>query len=304
MFRGSNKGGASVGAAFLVALREGIEAALIISILLAYLRQIRAQDRQYLVWWGTGLAVVVSIVVGTVVFAVGGEFEGKAEQVFEGLVTLTAVGVLTWMIFWMRRQGARVKSELQERVDTALVTGGFALASLAFVAVLREGIETALFIFAAAKGTAVETGGVSAQLIGATLGLTVAVVLGVLLYRGGLRLNLRSFFRITGLLLIVVAAGLFAYALHELQEAGWLPVLAGTAFDVSGSFPDDSGVGGILRAIFGYQANPTWLEIVGWFGYLVVVGGLFLRSAPAPLRREEPMPSMDGAAPQPAPDRS
>ncbi len=270
-----------MGAAFLVALREGIEATLIISILLAYLKQIGARDRQNLVWWGTGLAIVVSVLVGTVVFAAGAEFEGEAEAVFEGLVTLTAVGVLTWMIFWMRRQGARVKSELQERVDTALLTGGFALAALAFVAVLREGVETALFIFAAAKGTAVDSGGVGSQVIGATLGLAVAVGIGVLIYRGGLKLNLRSFFRITGLLLIVVAAGLFGFALHELQEAGWLPMLAGTAFDVSSALPDDSGVGGILRAIFGYQANPTWLEVVGWIGYLVIIGGLFLRSSPA-----------------------
>jgi high-affinity iron transporter len=279
-----------VGAAFLVAMREGIEAALIISILLAYLKQIQAQDRSYLVWWGTGLAAAVSVLIGTVIFAIGAEFEGEAEQVFEGLVTLVAVGVLTWMIFWMRRQGARVKSELQERVDTALLTGGFALAALAFVAVLREGVETALFIFAAAKGTAVDSGGVGAQVLGATLGLLVAVVLGVLLYRGGLRLNLRSFFRITGLLLIVVAAGLFAYSLHELQEAGWLPMLAGTAFDISGTMPDDSGAGGLMRAIFGYQANPTWLELIGWFAYLIVVGGLFLRSKPtAPARTAEPV---------------
>ncbi|MDQ3210818.1 MAG: FTR1 family protein, partial [Actinomycetota bacterium] len=177
-----------MGAAFLVAVREGIEAALIISILLAYLKQIDATDRQNLVWWGTGLAVVVSVLVGTVIFMAGAEFEGKAEEVFEGLVTLAAVGVLTWMIFWMRRQGARVKSELQERVDTALLTGGFALAALAFVAVLREGVETALFIFAAAKGTAVDSGGVGGQVLGATLGLAVAVALGVLLYRGGLKL--------------------------------------------------------------------------------------------------------------------
>lgn len=270
-----------MGAAFLVALREGIEATLIISILLAYLKQINAKDRQNLVWWGAGLAVIVSVLIGAAIFMADAEFEGEAEEVFEGLVTLAAVGVLTWMIFWMRRQGARVKSELQERVDTALLTGGFALAALAFVAVLREGVETALFIFAAAQGTAVDSGGVGAQVVGATLGLTIAAGLGVLLYRGGLKLNLRSFFRITGLLLIVVAAGLFAFALHELQEAGWLPMLDGTAFDISATLPDDSGVGGILRAIFGYQANPTWLEVAAWIGYLVVVGGLFLRSRPA-----------------------
>ncbi len=271
-----------MGAAFLVSLREGIEAALIISILLAYLRQIDRADKRPLVWWGTGLAVLVSLAVGAVIFAAGAEFEGTGEQVFEGLVTLAAVGVLTWMIFWMRRQGARVKSELQDKVDAALMTGGLALGVLAFVTVVREGIETALFIFAAAKGTAVPNGRVWEQLLGAALGLALAVALGVLLYRGGLRMNLRTFFRYTGALLIVVAAGLFGFGIHELQEAGWLPFLTGTAFDISRTIPDDSGVGGILRALFGYQANPTWLEVVSWFGYLVSVGWFFLRPPAVP----------------------
>jgi high-affinity iron transporter len=277
-----------VGAAFVVALREGIEAALIVSIILAYLRQIERSDRAVLVWWGTGSAIVVSAIVGTMIFVVGAEFEGRAEEIFEGLVTLTAVGVLTWMIFWMRRQGARIKGQLQDKVDTALMTGGFALAALAFVAVLREGVETALFIFAAAKGTAIEDGGATAvaQVVGTVLGLGIAIVLGVLLYRGGIRMNLRSFFRITGTILIVVAAGLFAYSLHELQEAGWLPLLEQTAFDITGSLPDDEGVGALLRGLIGYQANPTWLEIVGWIGYLVVIGSLFLRSRPVPGDRQ------------------
>jgi len=275
-----------VGAAFLVALREGIEAALIVSILLAYLRQIQRTDTVHLIWWGTGLAVVLSVVAGAVIFAVGAEFTGRAEEIFEGLATLVAVGVLTWMIFWMRRQGARIRSELQEKVDTALMAGGAALAVLAFVAVLREGIETALFIFAAAKGTAVE-GSVAAQLVGAALGLLVAVVLGGLLYRGGIRLNLRTFFRLTGGILLVVAAGLFAFSLHELQEAGWLPFLGETAFDISATLPDDEGVGGILRGLVGYQANPTWLEVAGWVGYLVVVGYLFTRPQPVPGDRQQ-----------------
>jgi high-affinity iron transporter len=279
-----------MGAAFLVALREGIEAALIISILLAYLRQIQRTDKQPLVWWGAGLAVLVSVAVGAVIFAAGAEFEGKGEQVFEGLVTLTAVGVLTWMIFWMRRQGARVKTELQDKVDAALMTGGLAIGGLAFVAVVREGVETALFIFAAAKGTAVGNGAVWEQLLGATLGLLVAAALGVLLYRGGIRMNLRTFFRYTGALLIVVAAGLFAFGVHELQEAGWLPFLTGTAFDVSSSLPDDAGLGGILRALIGYASAPTWLEVVGWVAYLVVVGGLFLR------RPRVPDPAVERAA--------
>jgi high-affinity iron transporter len=281
---------------FVIALREGIEAALIVSIILAYLKQLGATDRSRLVWWGTGIAVVLSAAVGTAIFAAGAEFEGKTEQVFEGVVTLAAVCVLTWMIFWMRRQGTRIKSELEEKVDTALVAGGLALAGLAFFAVLREGIETALFLFAAAKGTAVEgtTVDASTQIVGAILGLAVAIVLGVLLYRGGIRLNLRSFFRVTGVILIVVAAGLFAYSLHELQEAGWLPFLEGHAYDLSASLPDDEGVGAILRGLVGYNADPTWLEVVGWLAYLVIVGALFLRGATR-VRAVEPRPS---AAPE------
>lgn len=279
-----------MGATFVIALREGIEAALIVSIVLAYLKQLGASNRSRLVWWGAGLAVLLSAAVGTVVFVAGAEFEGKAEEIFEGLVTLAAVGVLTWMIFWMRRQGARIKSELQEKVDTALVAGGLALAGLAFFAVLREGIETALFLFAAVKGTALEgtAAAPAAQVTGAVLGLALAVILGVLLYRGGIRMNLRSFFRVTGLLLIVVAAGLFAFSLHELQEAGWLPFLETHAFDVSSSLPDDSGLGAILRGLLGYNADPTWLEVVGWAAYLVVVGGLFLRAPRMPATKSRP----------------
>ncbi len=273
-----------MGATFVIALREGIEAALIVSIVLAYLQQMHAGGHKHLVWWGAGSAIVVSAIVGGIIFAVGAEFEGTAEQLFEGLVTLAAVGVLTWMIFWMRRQGARIKGDLQDKVDAALVAGGGALAILAFVAVLREGIETALFLFAAAKGTAVDAGGVGTQLVGAVLGLGLAVVLGALLYRGGIKMNLRSFFRVTGMLLVVVAAGLFAFSLHELQEAGWLPFLTATAFDVSTTLPDDTGIGAVLRGLLGYNADPAWLEIVAWLVYLSVIGSLFLRPAMAPFR--------------------
>jgi high-affinity iron transporter len=266
-----------MGAAFVIALREGIEAALIVSIVLAYLKQLGRTDRSRLVWLGTALAVLLSAATGTVIFVVGADFEGTAEQVFEGLLTLTAVGVLTWMIFWMRRQGARIKSDLQHKVDTALVAGGLALAALAFFAVLREGVETALFLFAAAEGTAVEGGGIGAQLVGAALGLVLAVVLGVLLYRGGIRMNLRSFFKITGVILIVVAAGLFAYSVHELQEAGWFPFLEAHAYDISATLPDDEGLGAVLRGLVGFNADPGVLEVLAWATYLVVVGALYLR---------------------------
>jgi high-affinity iron transporter len=280
-----------VGATFVIALREGLEATLIVSILLAYLRQVGRADRSNLVWWGTALAVVMSTAAGSVIFFAGAEFEGTGEQLFEGLVTLSAVIVLTWMIFWMRRQGARLRGDLQGKVDMALTAGGFALASLAFFAVLREGVETALFFYAAAKGTAAPSGAEVAQIAGGVLGLATAATLGILLYRGGIKLDLRSFFRLTGTILVVVAAGLFAFSLHELQEAGVLPFLPGIAFDISSVLPDDAGVGAVLRSLIGYHANPSWLEVAGWIGYLTAVGALFLRPDAVPSQTAAPVSS-------------
>jgi len=279
-----------VGAAFLITLREGIEAALIVSIILAYLGQVGRRDRAPVVWWGAGAALAVSVAVGAVIFAAAGEFEGKAEEVFEGLVSLSAVGVLTWMIFWMRRQAARIKSELQERVESALVAGGLALAMLAFVVVLREGIETALFLFATAKATAQGAGGAWGQVAGAMLGLITAVILGILLYRGGIRLNLRTFFRVTGALILVVAAGLFAFSIHELQEAGYLAFGTATAFDISNVLSDQDGFGAVLRALVGYQDAPSILEVVAWIGYVLVTGFLFFRPS-QPVRRPVVQPA-------------
>jgi high-affinity iron transporter len=272
-----------MGSAFLITLREGIEAALIISILLAYLRQVGEAGQARLVWIGSAAAIVVSLAAGAVLYGIGAEFEGTAEQAFEGLVTLFAVAVLTWMIFWMRRQGGRVKSELQHRVDAALLGGGLALGSLAFVAVLREGIETALFLYGAEQAAGQ---GLLPTVLGGLIGLSVAAVLGYLLYRGGLRLNLRVFFRVTGVLIIIVAAGLFAFSVHELQEAGWLPFLTQPAFDISHRLSDENGVGAMLRAVIGYNDDPSVLEVIAWASYLLVAGLLFLRpmsTTPAPV---------------------
>lgn len=268
-----------MGATFIIGLREGIEAALIVSILLAYLKKLGRTDGARLVWVGSIAAVAISAVVGTGIFLAEASFEGRAEEIFGGVATLSAVAVLTWMIFWMRRQSAHLRSELQDKVDSALLAGGFALSAIAFFAVLREGIETALFLFAAAAGTATEQGSVSSQLLGALLGIFTAVVLGALIYRGGIRLNLRVFFRVTGLALVVIAAGLLAYGLHELQEAGLLPLLEATAFDLSATLADDTGLGAILRGLVGYHDSPSILEVLAWLGYLAVVGGSFLRPA-------------------------
>jgi high-affinity iron transporter len=266
-----------VGAALLVTLREGLEAALIISILLAYLKQLERYDGSRKVWAGTISAIAVSIIVGWVIFAVGAEFEGRGEQIFEGLVSLTAVVVLTWMIFFMRKAGSKMRSELQERVDSALAAGGVALGLLAFVVVVREGIETALFLL----GTDQATGDNKvATLVGGLTGLAIAAVLGYLIYQGGIHLDLRIFFKVTGALLLVVAAGLLAFSVHELQEAHVLPGDDAKAFDTSNllpSDPDESLVGGMLRALVGYHDNPSVLEVVAWFGYLLIAGFFFFR---------------------------
>ena len=270
-----------MGATFVIALREGIEASLIVSILLAYLRKVGRPEGSRLVWVGTASAGALSALVAIGIFLAGASFDGRAAQLFEGSATLAAVAVLSWMIFWMRRQSATLRTELQEKVDGALLAGGSALAAIAFFAVLREGVETALFLFAAASGTAVAQGAVAAQMLGAVLGLATAVVLGVLLYRGGISLNLRTFFRATGLALVVIAGGLLAYSLHEFQDAGVLPLLTATAFDLSATLPDDVGIGAILRGLVGYHATPSLLEVVAWVGYIVVVGRAFLRPAVA-----------------------
>jgi high-affinity iron transporter len=271
-----------VGAALLITLREGIEGVLIITILLAYLRRLDRQDKAHLVWWGTGLAVAVSVAVAAVIFIAAAEFDGTGEQIFEGTASLLAVGVLTWMIFWMRRQGAKVRSELQHRVDEALLGGGYALAGLAFVVVLREGVETALFVFGVDKAAANGTGGTLAGIVGAIVGLAIAAIIGVAIYKGSVKLNMRVFFRVTGGVLLVVAAGLLAFAVGEFQEAGLLPGIGAIAFDVSGVLPDASGIGAVLHSLIGYRAAPTLLEVVAWIGYLGGAGyGFFRPHAPA-----------------------
>jgi high-affinity iron transporter len=272
-----------VGAAFLITLREGIEAALIISIILAYLNAIGRRDRHGLVWAGAGLAVAVSLVAGIILRITVGAISETSERtaaIIEGIGSVLAVAVLTWMIFWMRRQARHLKGELQERVDVALASGsGLALAALAFFVVVREGLETVLFLFGTIREEVV--GSVALGYLGAFLGLAVAAVLGFLIYTGGIRLNLRTFFKVTGALILVVAAGLFAYGIHEFQEVGWITVGTATAFDIGGVLSDEGTVGSLLRAMFGYNADPTVLEFTGWLAYLLVTGFLFFRPQPA-----------------------
>jgi high-affinity iron transporter len=205
--------------AAVVTLREGFEASLIVGIVLAFLERTGRRDAFWPVWIGTFAAVAISVAVGVALFAIGAEFEGRAEAIWEGSVMVLAAGLLTWMVFWMRRQARTIRRHLESQVDQALQMGSaFALGLVAFVGVLREGLETALFLLGTFEGSNATT-----SLIGGLLGLGAAVVLGYAFYRGSSRLDLRRFFTVTSVLLLAFAAWLLFGGLHELQEGGVLP---------------------------------------------------------------------------------
>ncbi len=261
-----------MGAAFLMT-REGLEASLIVGIVLGYLA--KTENRRYFryIWLGTAAAVALSVATGAALFFTIGELEGRSEQIFEGVAMLSAVAVLTWMVFWMRKQAANIKRELEAQVATAIAAGSaVGLASVVFFAVLREGWETALFLFAISESsTPLATG------IGAVVGLTISISLGIGIYLGSRRLNLRQFFTVTGLLLIIFAAGLLAHAVHEFQEAGLLPETVEHLWNTNAIVSEDSHFGKFLTALFGYNGDPSALEVGVWFAYLSITLVAFLR---------------------------
>lgn len=253
--------------ALLITVREGLEAALIIGIVLGYLQQIGRRDRAPIVWVGVIIATGLSALIALAMRAVGAELEEPFEQIFEGTTMLLAVLILTWMIFWMRYQGRRIKSTLERNVQAAITRGEkWGLFGLAFFAVFREGLETALFL--AANAFAADTQG---TLVGALLGIALAVTLGVLIYVYAVRLNVKLFFDATSILLIVFAAGLITHAVHEFQEIGWLPILMDHAWNTEWLLTNDSVLGSILRALVGYNAKPSMLEVATYIGYLLIV---------------------------------
>ncbi len=259
--------------AFLVMLREGVEAALVVAIVLAYLRRLGRGDAFRWVWLGTAAAIGISLVLGAIIFGTVGELEGRAEEITEGLVALFAAGLLTWMIFWMAGQARTIKSRLQADVDAALRSESvLALAGLAFVAVLREGLESALFLISTTVGAASGLG----QLVGGVAGVAAAVGVGYLVYRGGRRLNLRLFFRITGALILLFAAGLLAKGIHELQEAHLLGTVNEQLWRVGFADPDTSRVGEFLKSLFGWSPAPSFEMVLAWLAYIVPVGSVFL----------------------------
>jgi high-affinity iron transporter len=220
-----------------------------------------------MVWLGAGLAAVLSLAVGLGLQALGVAFEGRAEEIFEGTAMLLAAGVLTWMIFWMARQGRAIQSDLERDVRRATLRGGrWALFSVAFLAVLREGIELALFLTAAAM-----TAGAGATLAGGLAGLLVAAVAGWLLFATTRRLDVGAFFRVTSILLIFVAAGLVAHGVHEFNEAGLIPAVVEQVWNTNPVLDEGSTGGQLLKALFGYNGNPSLTEVLAYAGYWVVV---------------------------------
>jgi len=248
--------------ALIIALREGVEMSIITGIVLAYLTQVGARRAHRWVWLGAGAAAAVSIGFLAVLIALDAKFQGATEQVFEGVAMFLAAGFLTWMIFWMLRQSRHLKGELQRGIQEALSRGGAAwgVFALVFFAVVREGVETALLLFAAPG---------EGKLLGTVIGLAIALAIGVLIYAFGRRIDLGTFFRVTGVVLVLFAAGLVTHGVHEFVEAG---LVAGgpELFDLSGTLPDGAGAGAILRSLFGYSADPTLLEGIAYVAYYLV----------------------------------
>lgn len=252
-------------AALLVAFREGLEAALIVGVVFGYLKKTGQGVHYRSAWIGVVAAVAVSVVLAAGIQIVGAELEGRAEQVFEGITMFLAVGILTWMVFWMRYQSRTLKSALERDVQAAIQSGqSRGLMAVTFLAVFREGVETALFLSAAAFATnRIDT------LLGALVGLSLAVLLGYLIFASSVRLNLRLFFNVTSVLLLAFAAGLLAHGIHEFQEAGWFVTLNEHVWDTNHILDEQSTLGELLGAVIGYNGNPSLLEVVGYWAYWI-----------------------------------
>ena len=264
-------------AGFVTGLREGVEAALIVAIVLAYLVRSGNGAEAGKVWVGTGLAGLVSVLAGIVIFQTVGSMPSPYENYFEAGTLLVATAVVTWMLFWMRRQSMAIRGELHARLDRVLSEGSaWGLAILAFTSVIREGLETSVFLVGQATSAQAAA---SSVLVGALLGLAAAIAIGWMFYTGSRRIDLRIFFRWTGIALIFIAAGLVSHAIHEFIEIGVLTLGTTPVFDISNVLPDEAGVGQFLRAILGYSAAPEQSTLAVYLTYLVVVLALYLRPA-------------------------
>jgi high-affinity iron transporter len=262
---------------FLIGLREGLEAALVVSILIAYL--VRSERRHLLprIWVGVAIAVVISLGFGAALTFGPRGLSFEAQELIGGGLSILAVGFVTWMIFWMARAARSMSGHLRAEIDKASDARPWSLTVVAMLAVGREGLETALFLWAATEATARGTTATSAPLVGAAAGLLMAIIIGYLMYRGALKINLTRFFTWTGAFLIIVAAGVLAYGVHDLQEARFLPGLNNLAFDVSRIIPPTSWYGTLLKGVFNFSPKTTTFEATVWLLYVVPTMTMFFR---------------------------
>ena len=252
---------------FIIALREGLEAALIVGILVAYV--VRTERRHLLkpLWTGVGVAIAASLSLGAVLSFTSAELTDRGEQLFAGVTSFIAVGLVTWMVFWMKRTARTLRNELHGKVDNAIMGGPLSLALVAFFAVAREGLETALFIYTNFK----TVGAASTATVGLILGLALAVALGYAIYNRSVKLNLSKFFTITGVALVIVAAGVLSYGVHEFQELGWLPGADDFLWDVTPWIAKESILGSLLGGTIGFDTTTSIVQFIAWAGYLVAV---------------------------------
>lgn len=274
---------------YLIGLREGLEAALVVSILVAYLVK---SDRRHLlsrIWAGVALAVLVSLGFGALLTFGPRGLTFEAQELIGGSLSIIAVGFVTWMIFWMARTARGLGGDLRGRIDAAAEHGsGWGLVVVAVLAVGREGLETALFLWATSRAVTSDGGSTWTPLLGAALGLATAVLLGWLIYRGAISINLSTFFTWTGAFLVLVAAGVLAYGIHDLQEARFLPGLHTLAFDVSHVIDPGSWYATLLKGIFNFTPQTTVLQAIAWVAYVVPVLTLFIRGT---RQRSRPTPA-------------
>ena len=256
-------------AGFLITFRETLEAALVVGIVLAYLARIGQLGYKKFVWWGILFGVLVSIAGALIFTALFGGLGGRTEEIFEGVLMFIAAGLLTMMILWMAKQGKYVTQELQERVSHEIgEQHAVGILALVFFAVLREGIETVIFLGAASR---VE----EMNILGPLLGIGIGLMVGWLFFWGATKLRIQWFFKVTSIILILFAAGLVAYGVHEFQEAGVLPFLIENVWDINWLINEKGASGSILKALFGYNGNPSFIEVVSWSVYLILIFGVY-----------------------------
>jgi high-affinity iron transporter len=249
---------------FIIALREGLEASLIVGILAAYI--IKTNNRSLLkpLWLGVAGAVITSLGLGALLSFTSAELSDRGNEFFAGTTSFIAVGLVTWMVFWMKRTARVLKSELHGKVDNALATGPLTLAGVAFFAVLREGLETSLFIYANFR----TVNGTTSATIGLVLGFAIAIALGWAIFKSAIKMNLSKFFKYTGIGLIIVAAGVLSYGVHEYQELGWLPGPDAFAWDTTSWMTKDSVAGAVLGGTVGFDTTTSWLQLGVYVLYL------------------------------------